>query len=210
MRIVHQTTENHTFLHAREAVVVRAGVGGGGAAAVLVLVLVLVLLVLALVLVAAERSGQHGVAAGRPPRPPLKEVLAAAGSARRVKTSAPSPASADRTLGAPSTTPRSSAARKALRHAVELYVPADSYTRIVVSDASRVGWAGFVAACATAELDKPVVASEEGLAKNIYYLCLAVNRIPCEAPLGVRQPENTVVAQCERERHHEAEPVSAG
>ncbi len=46
--------------------------------------------------------------------------------------------------------------KDALRHAVALYVPSDEDTIIVMSDASRVGWAGFVAACASSELDKPV------------------------------------------------------
>ncbi len=68
--------------------------------------------------------------------------------------------------------------KEALRN--ELYVPADSDTRIVVSDASCVGWAGLVAACATAEIDKPVAESKQGLAIRVLLpaCCCEVDRIP--------------------------------
>ncbi len=46
----------------------------------------------------------------------------------------------------------------ALRHAVELNIIAGDDTLVVKSDASRVGWAGFVAACDAREMDKPIAA----------------------------------------------------
>ena len=90
--------------------------------------------------------------------------------------------------------------------AVETYIPPSTDdTLIVMSDASRLGWAGFGAACPTAELDKPVAAWQ--LRPVAFF-----GGVFTSAELAWSIPEKEVVAQvrtAQKAQHMYRRPAAA-